>query len=400
MKSYSEALQIIKDEVTALNLQTEIISIEKSVNRILADDIYADVDLPPFDNSAMDGYAIKYSQQTVWKVLGEVSAGNFNNLSPSKDEAVLITTGSKIPNSTDTIIPVEDVSFENDLIKLKDNTLFQKGMNIRTKGNDLKKDKTALSKFTKLDSKTIAVAASCGKSELFVFKQFKIALLASGDELIPITEKPSEDKLRVSNIYSLQTAVKEINHIPISYGFVKDHQKLIKNKIQQMLSDDNDIIITTGGVSVGKYDFIRDVFEELGIRIKFWKANIKPGKPIVFGVHENDNSKKIVFGLPGNPVSALVNFYIFVRPAIDQLFHQNEADHFFAELDNDLKKNDNKRHFSRGISFFDGMKLKIRSTFSQSSGNLVEMSKANCLIEIPEEVLNPKKGIVLKCIKI
>jgi molybdopterin molybdotransferase len=400
MKSYAEALQQIKDEISTLQLPIEVVRIEESLNRILAEDIIADVDLPSFDNSAMDGYAIKFSEREQWKVIGELTAGKFHDISLSEDDAVLITTGSKIPNNADTVIPNEDLVLQNGLIQLKENAFFKRGMNIRLEGSDLVKGKTALKNYTKMTPQIVSVAASCGKDALSVFKQLKIAILCTGDELIPINQIPSDDKLRISNSYSLNFAIREMNLIPIDYGLVKDEHRAIKKNIQKMISDDNDIIITTGGVSVGKYDFIKEIFAELGIRIIFGKANIKPGKPIVFGVFTEHKKKKLVFGLPGNPVSSLVNFHTFIKPAINYLFQQNDLDYFFAELENDCKKNDSKRHFLRGLMFYTRDKLKVKLLPSQSSGNLVEMSQANCLIEIPEDVINPPKGIKLKCIKI
>lgn len=155
-----------------------------------------------------------------------------------------------------------------------------------------------------------------------------------------------------------------------------------------------------GGVSVGKYDFLKYIFEEQGVKEKFWKINIKPGKPIYFAVCEHDERRILVFGLPGNPVSSLVNFYVFIKPAIDYLFHQNEINFITATLQNNLKKKDGKPHFTRGILFEENGELKVSSEFSQSSGNLVEMSRANCLIEIEENKLNSKKGERVKCILI
>jgi molybdopterin molybdotransferase len=232
-----------------------------------------------------------------------------------------------------------------------------------------------------------------------VFSRLRIGILVTGDELVAINEFPTEDKIRISNSYALSFAVSELHHTPVNYGMAKDEADVIKKQLQKMISDDNDIIITTGSVSVGKYDLIKDIFKDIGVEIKFWKANIKPGKPIVFGVYSSKGKRKIVFGLPGNPVSCLVNFHIFIKPAIQNLFHNTDLDFVYAELVNDVKKNDEKRHFMRGILYCDGQKIFVRSEFSQSSGNLVEMSRANCLIEIPEEKINPKRGEIYKCIK-
>ncbi|MBK6913067.1 MAG: molybdopterin molybdotransferase MoeA [Ignavibacteriales bacterium] len=400
MYTYNEALEIIKNEIVILTLHTEEVYLLDSVNRILAEDIISDVDLPPFDNSAMDGYAIKFSERNKWNIIGEISAGNYSSINLSETDTVLITTGSKIPIEADTVIPIEDLFVEGNILHLKPDAFYKKEMNIRKQGNDLKKNEVAVSRFTKIDAKTIAVLASCGKEKVKVYNKLKFAIMATGDELIPINEKPTEDKLRVSNIYSLYAAIKEMNNTVINLGFTKDDRKIISEKIRTALSMNIDVLITTGGVSVGKYDFLKEVFEEQGVKEKFWKVNIKPGKPIYFGVYTKDDRRILVFGLPGNPVSSLVNFYVFIKSAIDQISNQKSLDKVTATLLNDLKKKDGKRHFSRGIIQYEENEFKVTSEFSQSSGNLVEMSRANCLIEIEEERTNPKKGERVNCILI
>lgn len=400
MKTYNEALELIKNEFGELFLHTEEIDLLDSVSRILAEDIIADVDLPPFDNSAMDGYAVRFSKENEWKIIGEISAGNYSQFTIGKNDAVLITTGSKIPANTDTVIPIEDTVVVGNVIKLKADALYKRGMNIRTKGDDLRKGYVAVERFTKIDAKTTAVLASCGKAKVKVFSKLKAAILATGDELIPIHERPLSDKLRVSNTYSIYAALTEMKHNPIMLGFIKDNKEIILNKIKAALELDIDILITTGGVSVGKYDFLKEIFEEAGVKEKFWKLNIKPGKPIYFGVYEKNEKRILVFGLPGNPVSSLVNFNIFIKPAIDHLFHQNYINQITAVLQVDLKKKDNKRHFSRGILYEENGEWKVISKFTQSSGNLVEMSRANCLIVMEEERENPLKGETVKCILI
>lgn len=400
MNTYNEALEIIKNEIVILTLHTEEVDLLDSVNRILAEDIISDVDLPPFDNSAMDGYTIKFSERNKWNIIGEISAGNYSSINLSETDTVLITTGSKIPIDADTVIPIEDLFVEGNILHLKPDAFYKKEMNIRKQGNDLKKNEIAVFRFTKIDAKIIAVLASSGKEKVNVFKKLKAAILATGDELIPINEKPEEDKLRVSNIYSLYAAIKELNHTPINLGFTKDDKEIIRQKIKTASEMNINLLITTGGVSVGKYDFLKEVFSEVGVKEKFWWVKIKPGKPMYFGVYEKNEKKILVFGLPGNPVSSLVNFYVFIKPAIEFLFQQKLLNKITATLQNDLRKKDNKRHFSRGILFEENGEWKVTSKFSQSSGNLVEMSRANCLIEIEEERLNPKKGERVKCILI
>ena len=231
MVTYSEALKIIRTECNKIILHTEEVDLLDSINQILAEDVFADVDLPPFDNSAMDGYAVKFSKRNEWNIIGEISAGNYSPLNLSENDAVLITTGSKIPVNADTVLPIEDVEVQGNLLKLKADTFYKEGMNIRPKGNDLRKDQIAVHCFTKIDSKVIAALASCGKDKVKVFCKLRAAILATGDELIPINEIPADDKLRVSNTYSLYTVVKEMNHKPIMLGFIKDDKEIIRKKI-------------------------------------------------------------------------------------------------------------------------------------------------------------------------
>ncbi|MBZ0200640.1 MAG: molybdopterin molybdotransferase MoeA [Ignavibacteriaceae bacterium] len=400
MISYNEAIEIIKTEIRKLTFQTEEVNLLNSLNCILAEDVIADVDLPPFDNSAMDGYAVKYSERKKWNIIGEVSAGNYSSIKLLENDAVLITTGSKLPTSADTVIPIEDVDVEGKQFLLKPDAAFKKGINIRAKGNDIQKRKTAVDRMTKINPQVAAVLASCGKEKVKVNCKLKMAVLGTGDELIPIAQKPTEDKLRASNNYSLYAAIAEINHLPINLGFVKDDKKIVRQNIKAALEMDIDMLITTGGVSVGKYDFLKELFKEAGVKEKFWRVNIKPGKPIYFGVYEKEKKRTLVFGLPGNPVSCLVNFYVFIKPAIDYLYQQNKINILTALLDDDIKKKDNKRHFSRGYIYEENGEWKVKAKFSQSSGNLVEMSRANCLIVIDEEKINPVKGEKVKCILI
>lgn len=400
MLKYHEALQIIFDEASLLKPKAEAVDILLSLNRIIAEDIFSDIDLPPFNNSAMDGYAFRFSNLNEWKIVGEISAGNFSEYQLANDEAVLITTGSKLPSSADSVVPLEDVEILGNKIKLKSDSKIKSGMNVRLRGSDLKMNELVIQKYSLITPQIIAALASCGKESVSVHSKLKIAVLATGDELIPISQKPTGDKLRVSNSYSIYAAVNEINHLPVILGFVNDDRAKIESIISDSLNSDIDILITTGGVSVGKYDFLLEIFKELGVEIKFWKVNIKPGKPIVFGVYHKNEKRILVFGLPGNPVSSLVNFQIFVKSVIEKIYKQTDDKKLSVILQNDLKKNDNKRYFSRGNIFYEKNEWRVSALASQSSGNFVEMSKANCLIEIPEEVLNPKKGDAVQCIMI
>ncbi len=401
MLSYDEAFQLIQNEFDIFEIETEIIPIEQAVNRTVAEDIVADLNLPPFDNSAVDGIAIKFDENIKeWELIGEISAGNFHTIEFTINQAVKIMTGAKIPANCDTVIPLEDYDVDGNFIRLREGSRFRKGMNIRPKASDVAEGEIVIPKLTSLSPRNIAAVAACGKSSLRVLKKLKFAILATGDELIPIEEKPEGDKIRASNNYGLTAAVEEIHQIGIDYGFINDDYELTRNKIKEMLDSDADIIMTTGGVSVGKYDYLKDIFKELGVEEIFWRAYIKPGKPAYFGKYKNKGKTKLVFGLPGNPVSCMVNFDVYIKPNIIRKYGMPSQVIIQAILMNDIKKNDGKRHFVRGKIENDLTQYFVTSQVSQSSGNLAKFSAADCLIILEEEVRNPKKGEQVKCILI
>ncbi len=402
MISYNEANKIISEEFKDLQASLECIELPDASDRILSEDVYSDLNLPPFDNSAMDGYAVKFNESIrSWKIIGEISAGNFSDHSLNDNTAVSIMTGGKLPANCDTVIPVEDVLVEDVNVKLKDNAKFKKGQNIRRTGEDLVKGSLALSKNILLRPHHIAVAASCGKVNLKVYNKLRIGVLATGDELVDIHETPKDDKIRCSNLYALLSAVKEMNMHAVNFGIVKDNKQLIRERVRWALESDLDIFLTTGGVSVGKFDFLKEVYEELGVEIKFWQVYVKPGKPLLFGTYKNNGRLIFVFGLPGNPVSCLVNFFIFVKENILKYFGIDSSDYVKAILQNDLKKGDKKRHFMRGFLYpeSDGT-FSVKTLGSQSSGNLAGMGMSNCLIIVEEDRTNPVKGETVECIKI
>ncbi|MFA5804434.1 MAG: gephyrin-like molybdotransferase Glp [Melioribacteraceae bacterium] len=402
MLSYREANNIIENEILKINLEIEEVDLLDSLNRILAEDVFADVSLPQFDNSAVDGYAVKYNSEILkWKIIGEITAGNFNEIDVDENSAVLIMTGSKIPSACDTIIPVEDVTTENGFVKLTGNTKYKPGQNVRKKAEDITSNELAVQKRTRILPQQISLLAACGKNKVKVYKQLKIGVLATGDELVDIHTFPKEDKIRATNLYTLLALIKQLNMIPVNYGFVKDRKDEIKVRIESALNSEIDILLTTGGVSVGKFDYVKEIIQELGVEIKFWKANIKPGKPIVFGVFEKEVKKKLIFGLPGNPVSSFVNFIIFAQDNIKKLYGMDEQK-VRARLTSELHKKDNKRHFIRGFIQKDSTtnQHSVSLIGSQSSGNMVGMSKANCLIIFEEEKEMITPGDFVECIMI
>lgn len=399
MISYKEAYDLIKDNFDKLALEIERVKLEDAVNRTLAENVIADINLPPFDNSAVDGLAIKFTENVnTWKISNEVSAGNYSEMAES--EATIIMTGAKIPPQFDTVIPLEDYSIRNNIATLNPNISLRHGQNIRSMASDISQSEIVVNKNTFLTERNIATIAACGKSELKVYKKLKFAVLATGDELIPINKIPENDKIRVSNNYGLTAAIKASHNTGINYGFVNDDYQTTKKYFKSMLESEADIIITTGGVSVGKFDYVKKIFAELGVEEIFWRANIKPGKPIYFGKTANKEKTKLVFGLPGNPVSCMVNFDIFIKPNINEKFGATQQIRVKAELLNDIRKIDGKRHFVRGHIRRENGVYFISSQLSQSSGNLVGFNKSNCLIELDEDTRNLKRGEIVECILI
>ena len=409
MISYSEAYKIIRDEFQKLKLHIEEVDLLNSLNRILAEDIFADTNLPPFDNSAMDGYAIKFNlSRKQWKMIGEISTGNFSEVSfrnlftLDDDSAVLIMTGSKLPANTSAVIPVEDVITENGFVKLAEGKSIKENQHIRKKGEDLSEGVLALGKNQLITSNKISLLGACGKARVKVYRKLKFCVLATGDELVDIESKISGDKIRGTNLYSIIAVVTEFNMDAVNLGFVKDDKEKIREKLSEVFNSDIDVLLTTGAVSVGKYDYLKELLVELGTNIKFWKVNIKPGKPLVFGVIKKDDRTKFVFGLPGNPVSSYVDFMIFIKPAVQELLGIKDDKTVKAELTESVSKNDDKRNFLRGILKFNLEKGKyfVRAAEAQSSADMTRLSNANCLIVIEEERTNPQKGEEVECIMI
>ncbi len=401
MISYNEAVSIIDEQFKKFTPAVERVALLQSINRILAEDIISDINLPPFNNSAMDGYAIVYSPSNKeWNVNGIISAGNYKEYSADVNSALEIMTGSKVPDGFDTIIPIEDVVVKDDKIVLREGADYRKGINIRKAGEDLTAGKIILNSNIIITSKEIAALASIGRSEINVYRKLKIGILTTGDELIDITDTPVMDKIRASNLYALLAAVQEMNMESVNLGILKDDVEKIKEKIDSALASDLHILITTGGISVGKYDLLKNIFIEAGVDIKFHKVNIKPGKPVLFGTFNNDGKLKLIFGLPGNPVSALVGFIIFIKKSILTRFDIKAYPEIAAVLGSDIRKNDSKLHFIRGNIEQHGETVTAYAGKSQSSGNIAQMASADCLIMINEDVKNPGKGEKVNCIMI
>lgn len=313
----SEAIRIVVAQ--AQPLATEIVSIEGACGRLLAQDIVADSDLPPFDRSQMDGYALRASDvQSVpakLKIVGESAAGRgwHNELKPG--EAVRIMTGAPVPAGADSVQQVEltrEANLPNGDAEVEVLEAVTLGRSIVVRGSEIKAGETVLRAGERINAATMAVLASFGCAEVSVSRRPKVAVLATGSELVPVAQKPGQDQIRDSNNFTIsayaELAGAAVERLPLA----GDDTNLLKQQIVAA-AERNDVVITSGGVSVGVYDFTKPALRELGATIYFERVALRPGKPTVFARLPNGT---LFFGLPGNPVSVSVTFNLFARPAL------------------------------------------------------------------------------------
>jgi molybdopterin molybdotransferase len=351
----------------------------------LAADIVATEDIPPFDNAAMDGYALHIADTgksgVALRLTGEIPAGSASDLTLQAGEAVAIMTGAVIPAGTGAVVQAEWTEHSGDAaIRLL--RAVEPGQNVRRRGSDIRSGSTVLTAGTVLHGPQTGVLASLGNRFVAVHRKPKVGILATGNEVSPVEAEPAPAKIRNSNSYALAASVAEAGGAALLLGIAPDDPHVLREKLAEGLR--HDMLLTTGGVSVGKYDLVIDALKSLGVEVKFWKVNIKPGMPLLFGMH----GATAVFGLPGNPVSSLVTFSQFVRPALRKMLGARDEARMpglTALLLHDIEKKDGKRHYVRGILESGDTALAVRSTGSQVSSILTSLTLANCLIILPEE---------------
>jgi len=373
-----------------------------ALGRTLAQDVVADRDVPPFRNSAMDGYAVRgadvASAPARLRVIGSVQAGGVPDRAVGAGEAMRIMTGAPMPDGADTVVRVEDTDDARDVVTITAAT--PKGLSVRLAGEDLKAGETILRAGTVLRAAEIGVIASTGIPKPRVVARPRVAVLSTGDELADVTELLAPGKIRDTNRYSLAAAVFAAGCAPWLRPVVRDTADDLRRALRDAM--DADAIVTSGGVSVGDHDWVKPVVGELG-SIDLWSIAIRPGRPLAFGELNTGGpaggdqvspagaagaappDRKIpIFGLPGNPVSALLTFELFVRPALLRMSGRTKLQRPRAEarLLDTLEKPAHLRFFARGIH--DAAAGTVRTTGPQGSGILRSMSLANCLVDVPE----------------
>ncbi len=390
MITVNQAVSIIKSSV--VQLKTEYINVENAINRILATDIKSKTDSPPFDMSSMDGYAVKINKNlnhTKFKVINEIFAGDNKNFKVLERQTIRVFTGSKMPLGANRVIIQENCKITNKSeITAKINNSDE--LYIRKKGQDFKKGALILKKQHQINSRDIGLLVTSGIKKVLVFKKPKIAIIATGNELINIDKKIRKSQIYASSLYMLKEMVNGCNSNCKVLKIIKDNEISIKKNISNLKK--MDLVITTGGVSVGKKDLVKKCLEDLGMKTKFWKVKVKPGKPILFGMLNNIP----VFGLPGNPVSSYVCFIIFVMEAIKKLIpcDINYVKKSKAHPVNKFVNNSERETYFRGNFFTKNKKKYVNIFENQDSSLMKNLSLANCLVKVPAKKIALKSDFL------
>ena len=390
--SVESARQKILEKIAPIST-TEKLTLHQSLNRVLAEDIVSKLAVPGHTNSAMDGYALSGDDlpdttPRQYKVIGTAYAGKPFKEQCHDGECVRIMTGAAMPAGTDTVVMQEHSEKINDTnIRLA--TGHRKGQNVRQAGEDIAKGSIVLKKSHHIQAAELGVLASIGIAEISVYRRPRIAFFSTGDELRSIGESLGTGDIYDSNRYSLHGMLSQLNVEIIDLGVIRDKLKDLREAFETA-SSKSDLVITTGGVSVGEADFVKNIVEEMG-KIHIWKIAMKPGRPVTFG----ELDQAVFFGLPGNPVSVMTTFYQFVLPAIQQLSGQGARPPLTIEVisNSALRKRPGRFEYQRGIlSRNETGQLTVDVTGKQGSGILTSMSRANCLILLDEHCNGIKIG--------
>jgi molybdopterin molybdotransferase len=387
--SVAQARQFIKQFLIPVT-ETEVLPLMQSLGRVLAADIVSPSNVPNYNNSAMDGFAFKFSDNLKsLKVIGTAFAGKPFEGKVSAGECVKIMTGAVIPAGADTVVMQERIAIKSDRITLLDNP--KPGANVRLAGEDLKIGQAVLPKGHKIKPADLGLIASLGIGEAPIYRKLKVAFFSTGDELESVGKPLAEGQIYDSNRYTLFGMLSRLGVQVSDLGNVPDDPKLLEKTLLQA-AQNNDAVITSGGVSVGEADFMKALLAKHG-QVLFWKINMKPGRPLAYGKIGASH----YFGLPGNPVSAMVTFYQFVQPALQAISGQvcRSAPLFKVECTETIKKATGRTEFQRGILFDENGTWKVKPLPNQGSGVLSSMSVANCFIVLGETVGNCEVGTMV-----
>jgi molybdopterin molybdotransferase len=376
---------------------TERVNLRAALGRVLAEDVVSPLNVPAHDNSAMDGYAVRFADlkadgDAILRNVGSSFAGAPFKGTVAAGQCVRIMTGGVMPAGTDTIVMQEHVRAERDQVTVGPG--HKKGQNLRRAGEDLKVGQVALKRGLALRPAEIGLISSLGIGEVSVYRKLRVAFFSTGDELVSIGTQPQEGQIFDSNRYTIHGMLTRLGCEVLDMGVVRDDPKLLEKAFHDAAAA-ADVVITSGGVSVGEADFVKDLLNKLG-EVVFWKIAMKPGRPLAYG----KVGAAHFFGLPGNPVSVMVTFYQFVRDALLVLSGRDPVSPlptFRVPCTSSLKKAPGRTEFQRGILNLDAAgKWSVRVTGEQGSGILRSMAEANCFIILPTEQGNVTPGTLVE----
>ncbi len=391
--SVEAALENILKSISSIKT-SEYVDLKSAYGRILSKNIKSKINVPNYKNSAMDGYAVNVSdfneKNKTYDCIGESFAGNPFLKPVKKNQAIKVMTGGMVPSGCNAVVMKELITQKGRIITTKSKII--KDQNIRFPGEDIKKNEIVLKAGKEIDEIDIGILASLGIDRVSVKKRPIIGFVSTGDELVSIKKPIKISQVYDSNRYLLHGLLKKYPVEIKDYGVVKDKIKSIEKKFLEA-SLNCDVLITTGGVSVGDADYVKEVLEKLG-KVNFWKIAVKPGRPLAYGKIK----KCIFFGLPGNPVSVVVTFNLFVNAALNKLMGKGQ-DHTLsleAELLTSVKKRKGRKEYKRGVLISKKNKLYVRKSGLQGSNILSSVKDANCYIELGENMREVPKGAKVK----
>lgn len=378
--SVNQGVARILSKVTPLS-ETESLPLTQALGRVLAQDAISPINVPQHTNSAMDGYAIAHGDADEYKVVGEVFAGHAYDGTVAAGEAVKIMTGAPLPAGADTVIMRELATEQDGRVRFEG--AIEPGQNVRQAGEDIRTGATALTQGARISAAEMGLLASLGLAQPTVWRRPKVAIFSTGDEVCAPEAPLKQNCIFDANRFSLHGMLAQLGCEVIDLGIIEDNEDAMVTALEQA-SSQADVVISSGGVSVGDADFIKDALARLGT-IDFWKIAMRPGRPLAFGTIGN----ALFFGLPGNPVAVMISFMQFVQPALRKLAGES---HWAPRLvkavaTEPMRSRTGRTEFSRGIATLGAAgQLEVRTTGSQGSGILSSMVQANCLIVIEEAI--------------
>ena len=393
MTTVERAEKLIQSQIR--NFGTEYIPFESALGRVLAEDILADRDLPPFNRVTMDGIALRYKSIEngirSFKIKATQAAGDQPIDIDHPDECIEIMTGAALPGSVDTIIRYEVIDIKDGIATLLISDI-NKGQNLHLKGADKQKSEVVAIKNQLITPAIISLAASVGKVELLVKKLPRVVVISSGDELVNVDEQPSPTQIRKSNSYTIRAVLSQYN-LKADLLHIPDDPIITKQKISDCIKN-YDVILMTGGISMGKFDYIPKALDETGVKVIFHKVSQRPGKPFWFGKHENE---ALVFAFPGNPVATFMCLHRYFLPWLNATQSPSQKPSIYAVLEDDFTFKPDLQYFLQvKLSFSDEGKILAKPIEGNGSGDFANLADTDAFMELPLQRNEFKKGEVFR----